>query len=80
VIDTLIKNCKLTGINPRTWLTATISSLANHYPWLRHVFADGGYAGHKLRQALRKIEKWSIEIIKRSDHTKGRALAQTLEG
>src|SRR3546814_6631258 len=42
------------------------------FPWLRHVFADGGYAGDKLREALRKIgkSKWTIEIIKRSDTAK----------
>ena len=32
VIATLIENCKLTGINPHTWLTATLASLANGHP------------------------------------------------
>ena len=32
MIATLIENCKLTGINPQTWLTATLTSLANGYP------------------------------------------------
>jgi len=41
------------------------------FPWLRHVFADGGYAGEKLRAALGKIGKWPLEIIKRSDAAKG---------
>jgi transposase len=41
---------------------------------LRHVFADDGYAGDKLRQTLRKIGKWTVEIIKRSDHAKLYAL------
>jgi transposase len=41
------------------------------FPWLRHVFADGGYAGSKLKQALTKIGNWTIEIIKRSDRAKG---------
>ena len=41
------------------------------FPWMRHVFADGGYAGDKLRQALRRIGKWTIEIIKRSDKANG---------
>jgi putative transposase len=35
------------------------------------VFADGGYAGDKLKDALRRIGKWTIEIIKRSDAAKG---------
>lgn len=29
VIATLIENCKLAGINPNTWLTAALTSLAN---------------------------------------------------
>lgn len=32
VIATLIENCKLSGINPNAWLTATLSSLANGHP------------------------------------------------
>jgi putative transposase len=35
------------------------------------VFADGGYAGSKLKDALRRISKWNIDIIKRSDRAKG---------
>ena len=35
------------------------------------MFADGGYAGDKLRSALAKIGTWSLEIIKRSDAAKG---------
>ena len=41
------------------------------YPWLRHIFADGGYAGPKLRGALKKIGDWAMEIVKRSDTAKG---------
>jgi transposase len=32
VIAMLIENCKLTGINPHIWLTATLTSLANGHP------------------------------------------------
>lgn len=32
VIGTLIENCKLSGINPHTWLTATLARLANGHP------------------------------------------------
>ena len=35
------------------------------------MFADGGYAGNKLKTAVRKIGTWTIEIIKRSDTSKG---------
>jgi len=38
---------------------------------LRHVFADGGYAGDKLKDALTAMGTWTIEIVKRSDTAKG---------
>jgi transposase len=50
------------------WLLESVRSL---YPWLRHVFADGGYAGDKLKGALEGLGKWTIEIVKRSDAAKG---------
>ena len=48
-----------------------LREIIRRFPWLRHVFADGGYAGDKLRQALRRIGKWTIEIVKRSDAAEG---------
>ena len=48
-----------------------LASIRRLYPWLRHIFADGGYAGDKLRGALAKAGCWKIEIIKRSDRAKG---------
>jgi|GEM_PF-3876260 len=41
------------------------------FPWLRHVFADGGYAGDKLKDALAPMGKQTLEITKRSDTAKG---------
>jgi transposase len=35
------------------------------------LFADGGYAGEKLENALRKIDGPTIEIVKRPDDAKG---------
>jgi transposase len=48
-----------------------LASVCSLYPWLRHVFADGGYAGDKLRGALEGAGDWTIEIVKRSDAAKG---------
>lgn len=48
-----------------------LTGVKSLYPWLRHVFADGGYAGDKLRDALAKLGNWTIEIIKRSDIATG---------
>ncbi len=48
-----------------------LASIRYLYPWLRHVFADGGYAGQKLKAALTKIGDWTLQIVKRSDTAKG---------
>lgn len=50
---------------------AVLASIRFLYPWLRHVFADGGYAGKKLRAALRRMGHWTIGVIKRCDAAKG---------
>lgn len=38
---------------------------------LRDVFADGGYAGPKLKGALEQIGRWTVQIVKRSDTAQG---------
>ena len=48
-----------------------LKAVRYRFPWLRHVFADGGYAGDKLREAMQGNGDWTIEIIKRSDTAKG---------
>lgn len=48
-----------------------LKAIRHRFPWLRHIFADGGYAGEKLRMALAGNGGWTIEIIKRSDAAKG---------
>jgi hypothetical protein len=40
------------------------------FPWLRHVFAKGGYVGDKLKATLGGRDDWTPEIIKRSDTAK----------
>jgi len=59
------------GIQDRDGAPDLLESIRKPFPWLRHVFADGGYAGKKLRGALEKIGQWNIEIIKRSDKAQG---------
>jgi transposase len=41
------------------------------FPWLRQIFADGGYAGDKLEGPLSEIGAWTVEIVKRSDTARG---------
>lgn len=58
-------------IQDRDGAPLVLAEIVQRFPWLRHVFADGGYAGNKLKDALRRISKWTIDIIKRSDKAKG---------
>jgi transposase len=59
------------NIQGRDGAPHVLASIRFLYPWLRHVFADAGYAGGKLRGALTKIGAWKLEIIRRSDKAKG---------
>jgi len=58
-------------IQDRDGAVDLIAALRSLYPWLRHLFADGGYAGEKLQTALAAHGKWTIEVVKRSPGTKG---------
>lgn len=58
-------------IQDRDGAPLVLASIRKTCPWLRHVFADGGYAGPKLRDALKRVGEWTLEIIKRSDVAKG---------
>ncbi|WP_111432154.1 IS5 family transposase [Rhodobacteraceae bacterium DSL-40] len=58
-------------IQDRDGAPAVLRTIRHACPWLRHIFADGGYAGPKLRGALRHMGEWTVEIIKRSDTADG---------
>ena len=58
-------------IQDRDGAVETLASIRRLYPWLRHIFADGGYAGDKLKAALAEMGRWTVEIIKRCDTAKG---------
>ena len=58
-------------IQDRDGAVAVLASIRRLYPWLRHIFADGGYAGDKLKVALAELGRWTLQIIKRCDTAKG---------
>ena len=58
-------------IQDRDGAVDVLGSIRLLYPRLRHIFADGGYAGDKLRGAMAALGDWTFEIIKRSDAAKG---------
>jgi transposase len=59
------------GIQDRDGAPEVLKSIRHSYSWLRHAFSDGGYAGAKLRGALKSSGDWTIDIVKRSDTAKG---------
>ena len=59
------------AIQDRDGAAQVLKSIVKRWPWLRHVFADGGYAGPKLKGALKRIGRFAIEIVKRTDKAKG---------
>ena len=63
-------------IQDRDGAPSLLSSIRSAFPWLCHVFADGGYAGEKLEQSLVPLGNWTIDIVKRSDIAKGFVGAQ----
>ena len=59
------------GIQDRDGAIDIFTTAKKHFPTVQHVFADGGYAGPKLRDALKAEGDWTLEIIKRSDKAEG---------
>ena len=59
------------NVQDRDGAPLALASVRQRWPTLRHVFADGAYAGPKLKAALEKIGRFVIQIVKRSDHVVG---------
>jgi transposase len=59
------------GIQDRNAAPDVLKTILKRWPWLRHIFADGGYAGPKLKGRLEKVGKFTLEIVKRSDRAEG---------
>jgi transposase len=59
------------GIQDQDGAAVLLKTIVSRYPSLRHVFADGGYTGPELRDALKTLGRWTVQIIKRSDTAEG---------
>ena len=59
------------AIQDRDGAPPVFKAVATRFPRVRHVFADGGYAGNKLREALRPLGAFTLEIIRRCDKVQG---------
>jgi transposase len=50
----------------------TLATLFGRYPFLRKLFADGGYQGPQFQQGVKAVlPQLVVEIIKRTDKAKG---------
>lgn len=56
-------------VQDRDGAVPLLASIRSSFPWLRHVFADAGYAGAKLETALAKLGRWTVEIVRRPQGT-----------
>jgi len=52
-------------IQDRDGAVDLVKAIRHRFPWRRHLFADGGYAGDKLATALAELGRWTLEIVKR---------------
>jgi transposase len=59
------------AVQDRDGAPDVLKSILKRWPWLRHVFADGGYGGPKLGKALKHLARFTLQIVKRSDKAKG---------
>jgi transposase len=50
---------------------ALIEDARSDYPTISKIFADGGYAGQRLQEAIAHLEGLALEIVKRSDTAEG---------
>ncbi|WP_297322885.1 IS5 family transposase [uncultured Bartonella sp.] len=58
-------------IQDRDGASSTINSAMQAYPSLQKIYADGGYSGDKLVQAMSDIKGPAIEIVKRPQNVQG---------
>ena len=58
------------GVQDRDGLAPLLTRIRRRFPWLRLLFADGGYQGEVATTAARQ-ERVELAIIKRSDHATG---------
>ena len=70
VICARIWNQQCADIQDRDGAVPLLTALMAPFHRMRHIFADGGYAGGKLRDAMTAIGKWTIQIVKRSEMAK----------
>ena len=59
------------GIQDRDGATLVLDKIRQRFPWLELVWADAGYNAHQVKDAVARSPGLRLEIIKRTDDTKG---------
>jgi transposase len=44
-----------------------LRSARRMFPFIKRIFADGGYAGQKMAVVVWRTGRWKLQIVKRSD-------------
>jgi transposase len=53
-------------IQDRDGAPALLAAVQRAFPELRHIFADGAYAGAKLETALGRLGTWTLQVVRRA--------------
>lgn len=59
------------GIQDRDGAVSVIADMQDNFKDISCIFADGGYAGDKLKQAMKDMKGPDIKVVKRPDNVKG---------
>ncbi len=58
-------------IQDRDGAPLVLAEIVTSLPWLRHLFADGGYPEPKLKSGIARLGQGTVEVIKRSGKEQG---------
>jgi len=59
------------AIQDRDGAGLVLDKIRRRFPWLELIWADGGYSAWQVDAAVAKVPPLRLEIVKRSDDTKG---------
>jgi len=59
------------GMQDRDGAVVVLDKIRQRFPWLELVWADSGYNARQVKDAVAKVPRLRIEIVKRSDDMKG---------
>lgn len=59
------------GIQDRDGAALVFEKIRQRFNWLELIWADGGYNARQVKEAVAKQPGLRVEIVKRSDDTKG---------